>query len=244
MISYTMPCHRREKDLAEALPSVLAAAAVSTLPVEVLVVDYGNPWPLVLPSDVRHVTSVGAHFHMAHARNVGVRAARGSIVCAFVADQVVTPEFFHVVEQLMRRGVFLTWQETFVCWRSDIVAAGGFDERFELYGPEGKELEERLERRGLRRVRLPSDLVYQIPTSYYDKICNYRQSLTRREMHHIGMDTWQDCRGQLVANVGKDWGSTAGPTYREYSDEYFATIKARIEAKKQEHAEKMMRVAQ
>jgi hypothetical protein len=177
---------------------------------------------------------------MAHARNVGIKAACGDVVCAFVADQIVAPNFFTAVAERLQPGTFLTWEETFVCYRDDIVAAGGFDERFELYGPEGKELTERLERRGLRRVKLPKDsLVSQLPTQYKDKISNYAQQLSRREMHHIGMDTWKACGEQLVANVGKDWGSPAGPTYRSYSAEYVAEIRARIAEKIRAHEESM-----
>lgn len=228
MISYTMPCHKREADLAQALPSVLLAA--DGRPTEVIVIDYGNHKPLDLSADVRRVTCAAPYFHMAHARNVGIRAARGSIVCAFVCDQVVAPDFFHAVRSMMHPGVFLTWQETYVFYRDDIVAAGGFDERFELYGPEGKELSERLERRGLKKVKLPRDLVYQIPTSYKDKISNYRLALSRREMHHIGMDAWAGC-DPLVANQGKSWGACEAPIYTEYASDYLGEIRERIQAK-------------
>src|SRR5262245_58509676 len=78
-ISYTLPCHRREADLFTVLPSIIAAANASP-PVEIVIVDYGNPevlaprvWPwlrecregvsLVVPRIERDF------FHMAHARN-------------------------------------------------------------------------------------------------------------------------------------------------------------------------------
>lgn len=219
LISHTMPCHKREADLARALPSVLQAAAGAG-PVEVLVVEYGNVPSLVLdnywvPDDaVLTMQSVYAdHFHMAHARNVGIRAANGEIVCAFVCDQVVAPNFFEAVRRMIQPGVFLSWQETYVAYREDLLDAGGFDERFEFYGPEGKELAERLRRLGLREARLPKDLVYQIPTSYRDKVRHYRLKLTRREMHHVGMSVWREnaAAGLLVANEGRPWGSLDGP---------------------------------
>ena len=236
LISYTMPCHKRSQDLYAALPSVVEAAKGQQ--VEILVVDYGNALSLPFPHEW-NITSIGVRaefFHMAHARNVGIKAARGEIVCAFVCDQIVAPDFVTVVRELMRPGVFLSWQETFVFWREDILAAGGFDERFELYGPEGKELAERMRRRGLREVRLPKDLVYQIPTAYRDKISHYRLKLTRREMHHLGMAVWRECQGALVANEGKDWGSLAGPELRTYSDEQIAEVRRIIERKKREAA--------
>ena len=239
MISYTMPCHKRQEDLSIALQSLFVARAKSQSDIEIVVVDYGNPLPLVLPPNIRRVVSEGRYFHMAHARNVGIKAARGSVICSMVCDQIVEPNFFNVISGLLQSGTFLSWQETFVFWHSDIEAVGGFDERFELYGPEGKELAERLERCGLHKIQIPKDLVSQLPTSYKDKISNYAQSLSRREMHHIGMDTWKECGGQPVANVGKEWGSTLGPTYRTYSPDYIAQIRERIQMKIREHERAM-----
>jgi hypothetical protein len=240
MISYTMPCHKRQSDLDKALDALRTAIIRSPEHVEIVVADYGNSVSLTLSMGVRRVLVTAPYYHMAHARNVGIRAARGNIVCAFVADQIVAPKFFSAIWNHLRPGTFLTWEETFVCYRDDLIAAGGFDERFELYGPEGKELTERLQRRGLYRLKIPKDsVVTQLPTSYKDKISNYAQKFTRREMHHIGMDTWAECSGQLVANAGKPWGGLTAPEYRTYSNEYLAEIRERIQANIREHEEKM-----
>lgn len=239
MISYTLPCHKRQEDLSLALQSVLLAQNTFDGEVEIVVADYGNPVPLMLPFSVNRIVVPAPYFHMAHARNVGIRAAKGEIICAFVADQLLAPEFFTVVNGLLHPGSFLVWQETYVFYRNDILATGGFDERFELYGPEGKELAERLERRGLHKIKLPKNLVAQLPTGYKSKLTNYAQPLSRREMHHIGMDVWAACGKQLVANEGHTWGDPEGPVYRDYPAAYVAEIRERIEQKKREHEEKM-----
>ncbi len=129
---------------------------------------------------------------------------------------------------MLKPNMFLTWHETFVAWRADLVAAGGFDETFELYGPEGKELNERLVRRGLSQLTLPMDIVSQIPTSIKDKVRNYRTKLTRREMHNLGMLLWKENTSAklMVANEGRDWGSLAGPTYHDYPPELIARVRS------------------
>lgn len=208
LISYTLPCHKREADLSQALPTVLRAADRS-LPVEIVVVDYGNPVPL--DPSVRTVRVEREHFHMAHARNVGIMAARGDIVVAFLSDQLLAPDFFRYVRETMRQGLFLRWFETFAFNRDEIVDAGGFDERFEFYGPEGKELTDRLERRGLRSQRIPDRYVSQIPTPNELKTKNYRLKMSKRTMHYIGKAIWDEnrARGLTVANAGMEWGASA-----------------------------------
>jgi hypothetical protein len=149
---------------------------------------------------------------MAHARNVGIRQATGDVVVAFLADQMLQPSFFADVRDLMRAGTYLKWHETFAFNRQEILDAGGFDERFEYYGPEGKELHDRLQRRGLRAHRL-GGIVSQLRTSEVDKVRHYRLRASKHEMHDIGMAYWRDNqeRGVTVANEGVEWGAVQVP---------------------------------
>jgi len=212
LISYTVPCHKRLDDLCAAAPSIWTAVCVddpeAARRVEVVYVDYGNRPPL----DVKEWPCVRVeadYFHMAHARNVGIKAAQGDIIVAFLADQIITPDFFKILRDTLQPGTFLKWHETFVFWREDILAAGGFDERFEFYGPEGKELTDRLQRRGLKVRPIPSRIVSQIPTPDAKKVQHYRQKLSKHAMHAIGMKIWEENQAAnlLVANEGKDWGA-------------------------------------
>lgn len=222
-ISYTLPCHKRWDDLQVALPTVIAAASASP-PVEIVVVDYGNPGGLYtqvsgLVHDLRSSgggVNVRVHhvarefFHMSHARNCGIRAATGDVVVAFLADQLLRPGFFEHVRATMRPGIYMKWIETFVFNRDEILAAGGFDERMEFYGPEGKELADRLDRRGLSQHRIPDRLVSQIPTPNGKKLQHYRERLSKRRMHEMGMAIWRENQtsGLMVANEGHEWGGT------------------------------------
>ena len=223
LVSYTVPCHKRVEDLKSALPSVIAAANEYP-PVEIVVVDYGNEVNLYhqindlvldLLKNKENIVTVkrveAEYFHMSHARNVGIKAATGQIIVAFLADQIVSREFFSVVRKDLRTGTFLKWKETFCFHRADILSAGGFDERMEFYGPEGKELTNRLERRGLITKPLRPNMVSLIPTPNHEKVRNYREKISKQEMHRRGMAIWEENRaaGLLVANDGREWGSAA-----------------------------------
>ena len=220
LVSYTLPCHKREADLRATLPSVIVAANAAP-PVEIVIVDYGHPgtlvklvWEHLTYCDegvaLRSIRVEREHFHMAHARNVGIREARGEYVVAFLADQIISETFFGAV----RRGLaepkrLLKWQETFAARRTDWLALGGIDQRFEFYGPEGKELTDRFERAGFTVAPFEGCDISQIRTSNVEKVRNYRLPMTKMEMHLLGMEVWKDnqARGVTVANQGVEWGA-------------------------------------
>ena len=113
------------------------------------------------------------------ARNAGIAAARGAIV-VFVDDDVFVPEGFLAAHAAAHAGVFplavsgpilnvpsyahqpkpgpLNYSRAFFCTcnvsvpRNALLAAGGFDADFNLYGWEDTELGLRLRRRDVRRA--------------------------------------------------------------------------------------------
>lgn len=214
LISYSVPCHKRVEDLFATQHSVLVATTEYPN-VEVIHVDYGNTPSLWTYDWAKAVRVEADYFHMAHARNVGIKAATGDIIVAFLADQIVAPDFFSVIREQLEPGTFLKWFETFVFWREDILAAGGFDERFEFYGPEGKELTDRLQRRGLKVKPIPKRIVSQIPTPDAKKVQHYREKLTKHQMHARGMAIWRENQAAnlLVANQGVNWGAVERPVH-------------------------------
>ena len=113
------------------------------------------------------------------ARNAGIAVARGAVV-AFVDDDVVVPPGFLAAHAAAHAGTFplavsgpilnvpdratrpkpgpANYSRAFFCTcnvsvpRSSLVAAGNFDERFDLYGWEDTELGLRLRGRDVRRA--------------------------------------------------------------------------------------------
>ena len=218
VLSYCVPCHRREADLVVALPVVYAAAALSP-PVEVVIVDYANHPPLTLPPPPPGVTlrvpryTGRDHYHMAHARNLSIRAATGDYVVVSCADILPEPSYFVAlrmrIEETRAVGLIPSrLRGVLVCQRAELVAAGGFDERFEFYGPEDKDLEARLRRRGAPGAGYWHGWLRMIPTPDVAKVAHYRVALGKRAMHHRGVQLMQDNKmaGVLVANDGQPWG--------------------------------------
>lgn len=223
-ISYCLPCHKRTEDLLAAWPSVVAAANASP-PVEIVLVDYANDQPLpdqwsdvcTAENRLRVVVYRGReHYHMAHARNLSIRAATGDYILIASADFLPTPELFtDIRQQIAQSGA--VWLEPSserlvgaICVKRDeLIAAGGYDERFEFYGPEDKELNARLRRRGLSRAQYSAAFLSLIPTPDAKRVQNYRLPLGKRSMHEDGMRAYLDneARGVLVVNEGIDWGS-------------------------------------
>jgi GT2 family glycosyltransferase len=201
------------------MPHVVTAVDASP-PVEVVVVDYANDRPLgpLLPAQFKVPVYRGReHYHMAHARNIGVRQATGDVIVISSADLIPKPDFFELIRAKFAEGA--TWlapparrlRGVIAVPREELLKAGGFDERFEFYGPEDKELEARLRRRlGAPTIYMPA--MTSIKTSKKRKFQNYSLS-TRQEIHDWGKALLKTCNKEkaMVANEGVEWGSMRQP---------------------------------
>ncbi len=226
LISYTIPCHKRQADLVQALPSVIAAANASP-PVEVVLVDYANERPLAdWALDCQHVlqppnrwqvvTYRGRdHYHMAHARNLSIKASTGDYVVISSADICPAPDYFSIVRQRLEETsadwlkADLCYVGVIVCRRQALLDAGGYDERFEGYGSEDKDLILRLHRRGLVSAPyLACDHLTMFRTPNAEKIKHYRLPWTKTAMLKAGSLILRENvkAGVLVANAGCEWG--------------------------------------
>lgn len=223
LLSYTLPCGvDRVADLLQTLPAVATAANASP-PVQIVVVHYGQPQPHMPAIDVPRLSPGNqlevlqyrgrSHFHMAHARNIGIRAARGEFVILSSADVTPAPHYFAALRQQLQEtgAVWLRGPRAvpnaYVVQREELLAAGGFDERFEFYGPEDRDLEARLLRRGGPWAECTGGL--STPhTPRPVKVIGYQPGVSRQEMDRRGRRVLRenDQRGVLTVNEGQDWG--------------------------------------
>ena len=227
LISICIPCHKRTYDLKKVMPSLIAAANASP-PVEIAILDYNSPddlgeyielvrefGRLSEKNKLTYTKYTGRdYYHMAHARNLSVLASAGEYVVISSADIFLDENYFNTVREMLSEGnyVWLSHNLRFVgvvvCKREEFIDTGGFDERFEFYGKEDKDLVLRLERRGGKTARLPAGLLSLIPTPKEDKFKNYRLPLSRKETKKLAKPIYEEnIRNKvLVANKGKEWG--------------------------------------
>jgi len=209
------------------MPSVVTAANLSP-PVEIVIVDYGDQPSLapllkdvrrsLLPENSLRIKTYRKrkYYHMAHARNLSIREATGEYVVITSTDILPVPQFFKMVRELLAKtcATYLRSVNDFcigiiVCSRKEMIAVGGYDERFEFYGPEDKDILRRLSRKGsIAGYYDLHTLISMILTPDDKKVANYRLPLSKREMSVRGKDILfeNDAANLVVANQGIEWG--------------------------------------
>lgn len=221
LISLCTPVMNRTSDLKKAMHARILAARASP-PVEFVILDYNSRDDLAeyvttleLPEGItltyRKYTGRD-HYHQAHAYNLAVLAGSGEYFSLMGADTYPLGEYFDVVRDLAGRGYI--WMEdarykgAIACQKAEFVSAGGFDERFEFYGPEDRDLAVRLAFRGAKKSTLPRGLIGNFPTADAKKMENYRVQMPKlyssREMRVYFEDNVK--RRVTTANP-EGWGS-------------------------------------
>ena len=221
-ISFCVPCMDRLNDLERAMPHMIAAANASP-PVEIALLDYNTHDALFAFARRQHGLAAGnelsysryagrEHYHLAHAWNLAVLASSGEYVAVMGADAMPSPQYVVEARKLIADGCIWIrgphYKGIVIMQRSEFIDAGGYDERFEFYGGEDKELEARLRRRGGKFGLLPDGLVRTLRTGEADKTANFRLKLSKSEMMALGkaIRDENNARGLLVANEGQAWG--------------------------------------
>ncbi len=227
LLSYTFTCHKRTKDLLEVMPSVVAAANQSP-PVEIVIIDYGEQ-PALEPILEKFKTSLSpknklmvkvyrkrSYYHMGHARNLSLRSTTGKYMIVGASDIFLNPNFFSAVrEKFKETGVTYLRSATdgyigiLACDRQTLLDIGGWDERFEFYGPEDKDVLRRLDRNGAKIGYYDLEqLIRMIPTPDSERTANYRLQMSKKEMslHGRAFLAENDATGRIVVNEGTEWG--------------------------------------
>ncbi|HLG90829.1 MAG TPA: glycosyltransferase [Candidatus Saccharimonadales bacterium] len=224
LISFCIPCMNRTYDLKKTMPYLLSAAKGSP-PVEIVILDYNSQDDLVeyvagvqrqnpeIHLTYRKYTGRDT-YHMAHARNLSILSASGEYIVVFSTDLFPREGFVPTVRQLIAEtgadmvATGVRFVGVIVLRKTEFVAAGGYDERFELYGPEDKELNARLRRRGLKITEYPEELIGIFDTPDEERTKNYRLKLDKRKMSAM-MRPYYDqniADEVMVANQGAEWG--------------------------------------
>ena len=224
LISLCIPCGNRLPDLRQAMPHIVRAANASP-PVQIAVLDYNSSDGLDQLIEHTPVTPLAngnvltcskyigrSHFHKAHAFNLAMLAGIGEYCVLMPADGCPAMGYVQALRQLIAEGcVWMCSAELcgiVCCRRQEFIAAGGYDERFEFYGPEDRDLHLRLQRRGGKFCLVPPGLLCVIPTPDNDKVRNYRLLLSKREMSRRMRPILDEntAAGTLTANAGQEWG--------------------------------------
>jgi glycosyltransferase involved in cell wall biosynthesis len=218
LISVLVPCKNRTHDLKNIMFPLLEAVKASP-PVEIVVLDYNSDDDLEdYINDIKRFHPEIVYFkytgrdtyHMAHAWNLNAKLTKGDWIVVLGTDIIPHVDYF----KFIREHQDATWihgprlEGVLAVRRQEFMDSGGYDERFEWYGPEDRDFEDRLVRRGGKLVIHPKHLLSEIYTGMEDKFKNYRP-ITRKERRQVVTSVHNENKdnGCLVANEGKEWGS-------------------------------------
>jgi glycosyltransferase involved in cell wall biosynthesis len=170
-ICFITTCMGRLAHLQQTLP-----LAVTQVQSQCVVVDYSCPqkcgdWVEQHYPGVKVVRVPGqTRFNISRARNLGAQVADAPWFCFFDADTLLDEHFADLVRPRLEPRCFFTAQPwvkglmgTFLCSRDDFLRAGGYDEVFQGWGTEDRDLYLRLGLLGVTERGFPSDWLHSIP---------------------------------------------------------------------------------
>jgi glycosyltransferase involved in cell wall biosynthesis len=231
LISLCIPIMNRLETLKLALPEIIKSANC-TPPTEIIIVNYSSTDNLLeYLKDLKKENNIivknfnGArYYNSAHARNLCVVASSGEYILQLSADAIPTLDSIAYIRNIINEkhpdwmcedtrfdgkycGRFI------VCKREEFIASGGYDERFNLYGPEDKDICLRLHRRGGRFETFPNSLISELYTPNNEKLANLDTSelegkiWVKREMLRLRRPIFEEniANNVLVANPN-GWG--------------------------------------
>ncbi len=216
-ISFCIPVHNRLDDLKRSMPYFIAEKDESP-PLEICILDYNSTDGLAEYLEDKPVTYAKYtgrnYYHMAHARNLSVLMAHGKYISIMSADIHPLGKFASTVRKIIDvwepDWLYSTFHPAVLVMKKDeFISAGGYDEDYEYYGKEDKDLHNRLLRRGLFQFNFPNNLFEVEYTEMEEKLKNYRGNPSRWRMHITTKKIFErnEKSGILVANQGKEWGS-------------------------------------
>jgi glycosyltransferase involved in cell wall biosynthesis len=184
-ICFVTTCMGRLNALRQTLGTVVCQPGCS-----VVVVDYSCPdgtgaWVEQQHPQVRVVRVPGQEqFHVARARNAGAAAADAPWLCFCDADIRLAAEFAGTLAGLLRPGRSFRPQPiphgaagTLVVARTDFERIGGYDEIYQGYGGEDKDLYQALQFTGVVEDCFPGAMLEHLPHSDLERVRFYQEDL-------------------------------------------------------------------
>jgi hypothetical protein len=210
----------RAYDLKKSMPHLIKAAKKSP-PVEIFVLNYSSKDDLeeYMIEQIaqnrglfNYMRIDGEEFYNSpKARNIAQRASKGEYGIQWACDSYCKPEFIKVIRELIEKEkpVWMAEQwlgRAIVCRKDEFIASGGYDERFNYYAPEDRDFCMRLHRRGGKFVQYPSDLLWDTPTGWKEKLRYVQKSGSHRlQLNKMRKIFEENCKkGVLVANEGSN----------------------------------------
>jgi GT2 family glycosyltransferase len=201
-------CKGRLHHLVRSLPSFLKQPDC-----EVLVVDYSCPDGTAKYVEknyptARVVTVPGmAGFSTTHARNIGARQARGSVLAFIDADVIIADDFVRHSKQHVAPGKFAVFEGSdhirgcCVVSAADFERVGGYDEAMYGYVAEDIELAERLRLAKCEKVTLDSHLIVEcIVHSDRDRVRFYDSGI---RLAYVQGKIYRTMKRMLLKQTGK-----------------------------------------
>lgn len=241
LISLCIVVMNRLDDIRKSLPKTIEAANQSP-PVQIIILDYDSKDDLSVyidsmqksnylsfPNQLIYVKSPNhKFFSISHSRNQAVLASSGDYIV--IQDADISPEisFVTTIRKLLEieKPVWMCEKggkadggmpagHILVCKRDEFIDSGGYDERFNVCGPEDKDICMRLHMRGGKFNTFPNNIYTEEYTSPRQKVCNlnregydgrgyYGKLVMSRAMRVYYKENLEN--HVLVANSGREWG--------------------------------------
>ncbi len=198
----------------------MVLAAKASPPVEIAIMDYGSTDGLdefmesihPIGYELTYKRLMHPYYHVAHARNLAILISHGEWFINMSADTLVTERLVKIVRERIERYRPIYMDTPILggimaCQRAEFIAAGGFDERIELYGPEDNEFRDRLVRRGAKRCGMPIEATI-IPTSNSKKVENFRpkQGNKSQQSRKMRVIREENVKNNLLVANSEGWG--------------------------------------
>jgi glycosyltransferase involved in cell wall biosynthesis len=233
LISLCIPCMNRVHSLKRVLPSIIESVNASP-PVEITILDYSSTDSLdEYLTEIKETTYLvegnkfnfqkitgKKYYHSTHARNLTVIASSGEYVIQLDTEIILPVKFVGYIRDRLETTHPIWMCEgrlgrCIVIQRDEFINSGGYDERFDVYAPEDKDICLRLHRRGGKFETFPLSLISVIETSNKEKLINLNQEpykngpfWIKRMMFRAMKVIYEEniSNNVLVANEGKEWG--------------------------------------